>query len=530
MRYTVYSNGNLILDTQNENFKIFNPKVDLELNKTGSLTFTIYPDNPNFNSLQKLKSIITVYQDNYLLFRGRILDEEEGFHNEKQVICEGELAFLLDSIQRPYAFHGDTFTTVSELFTYYITNHNSQVDADHQFTVGNITVMDANNYVARSDSTYLNTWDSINQKLIRSYGGYLWVRHEDGVNYIDFLADFSSISSQKIEFGKNLLDVKKITKGEDIATAIIPLGAKLENSEQRLTIESVNDGVDYVFNQDAVNSYGWIFKTAIWDDVTVASNLLNKANDFLATAILSDVSIDLTAADLSKTGQDVSAFHMGVYIPVSSTFHNLDANFLVNKLSINLLDPKSDKLTLGTSCKTLTEQSQSLSNALVAERVERTQTMNSAIAEVREETVSLISQASDSILSSVYENYYTIGDTDAIVNILGTEFEQTKEAFNFTFNALFKDIDDVQAGTEAEFTAWRRYIRFEDGNIILGKKGNELILKIQNDRISFLNLNVEVAYFSNRKLYVTDGEYLRSLKIGNFSFIPRENGNLSFKI
>ena len=56
-----------------------------------------------------------------------------------------------------------------------------------------------------------------------------------------------------------------------------------------------------------------------------------------------------------------------------------------------------------------------------------------------------------------------------------------------------------------------------------------VILKIQNDRISFMQGGTEVAYFSNRKLYVTDGEYINSLKVGKYSFFPRANGNLSFK-
>lgn len=530
MRYTVYSDNNLILDTQNENFRIVNPKVDLELNKTGSLSFTIYPDNPNFNSLQKLKSIITVYQDDYLLFRGRILDEEEGFHNEKQVICEGELAFLLDSIQRPYSFFEENHTTVSELFTFFITNHNSQVDAEHQFTVGNITVTDPNNYVVRSDSTYLNTWESLNQKLINSYGGYLWVRHEDGVNYIDYLADFNLISPQIIRFGQNLLNVKKITKGEDIATAIIPLGAKLENSENRLTIESVNNGIDYVFDQTAVDSHGWIYKTVIWDDVTIASNLLNKTNNYLASAVLSDVSIDLTAADLSKTGQDISAFHMGVYIPVSSTFHSLDANFLVKKLSLNLLNPRSDKLTLGTSFQSFTEQTNQHNNAITTAIVEQTQNLKNAIVELENQTYSIISQTSNQILLSVREDYYLKGETDALVSSLSTELEQTNNSFDFRFNQLTQDVESVQAGTDAEFQAWKKYIRFVDGDIILGEEGNPLILRIENDRISFLQNAVEVAFFSNNKLFVTDGEFLNQLTIGSYKFIPRANGNLSIKI
>ena len=102
--YRVCCDGLTLYNSKLENLQIFNPSLELELNKTGSFQFTLYPQHPQYNRIQKLKSIITVYQDDYLLFRGRVLEEELGFHNEKHIVCEGSLAFLLDSIQSPYDF------------------------------------------------------------------------------------------------------------------------------------------------------------------------------------------------------------------------------------------------------------------------------------------------------------------------------------------------------------------------------------------------------------------------------------------
>ena len=53
------------------------------------------------------------------------------------------------------------------------------------------------------------------------------------------------------------------------------------------------------------------------------------------------------------------------------------------------------------------------------------------------------------------------------------------------------------------------------------------MLHIENNRIGFLDDGAEVAYFSNKKLNVTDGHFLNSLRIGSFAFVPRANGNLS---
>lgn len=546
--YKVYCDEFLIYSSEIDELKIFNPKLELELNKTGSFDFSIYPAHPYFDKLKRLKSIITVYQDGYMLFRGRILNDQQGFYNEKQVSCEGELAFLIDSVQRPYDFFtGDKYTTVQDLFTFYINNHNAQVDEEHQFKVGNISVVDPNNYIVRSDSQYLTTWDSIQKKLIDSYGGYLWVRHESDGNYIDYLSDFDVISSQNVEFGKNLVNLNKMTKGEDIATAIIPLGAKIKDedgndTEQRITISEINGGIDYVINEEAVEMYGKIFKTVVWEDVTVPANLKRKAEEYLADAINLIVTIELDAVDLSAIDRDISSFKMGTYVKVVTSPHNLNSAFLVQKLSINFLNPKSNRLTLGTTYSTFTEQTSSENknveglvvtieqiNANYAVNQARVSEIESSLIQFTQQFTSEISQMSEQIMLSVGENVYLKSETDQLVSALETLLIQTSDSFEFQFNQFNANVEDVANGVDARFSEISKYIRFIDGNIVLGEEGNELTLKIENDRISFLEGSAEVAYFSNNKLYVTDGEYLNSLKIGNFSFLPRSNGNLSFK-
>ena len=119
--------------------------------------------------------------------------------------------------------------------------------------------------------------------------------------------------------------------------------------------------------------------------------------------------------------------------------------------------------------------------------------------------------------------------TDALVSSVSTELTQTQKSIEIQFKQFSADVEAVAAGADAEFEEIRKYIRFIDGKILLGEVGNELELQIANDRISFLQDGAEVAYFSDRKLYVTDGQYTHSLQIGNFAFMPRANGNLSFK-
>ena len=527
--YRVYSDSNLLHHDNLEQLRILDPSVELELNKTGSFVFTVNPDHPRLPFVKRMKSIIQVWQDDFLLFRGRVLDEEVGWHNEKTFTCEGELAFLIDSIQRPYDFTG----SISEFLGILLVNHNAQVDPEKHFTLGVVTVTDPNDYIVRSDIDYVSTWDVINKKLIDMLGGFLQVRHEDGVNYLDYLKESTLLAPQKITFGKNLLDLKRSRKGEEIATVIIPLGAKVKDEEgkdtdKRLTIESVNGGADFVQDSDAIAQYGTIVKTVIFDDVTDPENLKTKGQAILSDSVKQWESIELTAADVA----DMTSFHIGTLAQTESSHHGLNQRMLVTKLSLKLFEPWANKMTMGKTIPAFSEAVKGISDSqgVILQTAERNaQVTSEAVYNVEQNLLASIQVSEQNIQSVVAENYYLKEDTDALISSVSTTIEQTQKSVEIQFNQFSQDIEAVANGTDAEFEEIRKYIRFVDGQILLGEVGNELELQIANDRISFLQDGAEVAYFSNRKLYVTDAEILHSLQLGNFAFMPRANGNLSFK-
>lgn len=531
--YKVYCDSLLLYHSKLESLKIFNPSLELELNKTGSFVFTVYPDHPQYGWIQKLKSIITVYQGDYLVFRGRVLDDETGFYNEKHITCEGELAFLLDSVQRPYDYTG----TIAGYLNLLIDSHNAHVEESKWFTVGNVTVTDPNDYIVRSSIDYVNTWDEMQKKLLDLLGGYIVVRHEGYVNYIDYLQDFTLLSPQKITFGENLLDLKRIRKGADIATALIPLGAKLQDEEgkdtdTRLTIAAVNEGLDYITDPAGVDKYGFICVTNVWDDVTEAANLLTKGKAHLAGLVNQAETVELTAADLATVNTSFSSFHLGTYVQVNSKPHGIAQNLLVVKLSLKPLEPGANKLTLGGAFNGLSSALAGVSGAqreivLSMEKTEKTAA--EAVYNVERNMLASLQASEEGIKATVAESYYLKEDTDALVSAVSTEIEQTKNSVEIQFNQYSANLEAVAAGTDAEFEEIRKYIRFVDGKILLGEVGNELELQIANDRINFMQDGAEVAYFTNRKLYVTDAQFLHSLQLGNFAYMPRANGNLSFK-
>ena len=536
--YQIYCDGQLLHDPRLQDYQLLSPSLSLELNKTGSFTFTQYPNHPMAGLVQKLKSVIEVKKDGAVLFRGRPLSGKEGFYRQQDYTCEGELAFLLDSRVRPFEMAGG----VTELFTYLINQHNEQVDETKRFQVGTVTVTDPNDYINRSNVTYETTWDILNTRLLNTLGGYLWVRHEaDGV-YLDYLADFPYMSTQRITFGENLLDYARTRDGSEIATALIPLGARLtdadgKQTEERLTISDVNDGKDYVYDQAAVEQYGWIFTTQNWDDVTQAGNLKQKGLDALREKIKTVDTIEMTAADLSQMDKSFDDFRIGQYVFVDSLPHGMDGEkFLVTKMTLNLSDPSQNKLTFGRVKSSFTEET-NRDHQTVGDLISRTEAIesnyvtNDTVTSITEDVWTRIDQTAESIMSEVGSTYVT---SEGFEEELNTRFTQTEEGWEMTFNQFRQWAETENGETQTAFEELRKYIRFLDGNIILGDRNNDLQCIITNAKISFTQNGTEVAYISNNKLYITNAEVLDRFTVGNpssgyFDWIPRANGNLGMK-
>ncbi len=356
--YTIYADGQLVYapTLSAEGYAAVSPKVVTELNKAGSAQFILTPDNAMYGRIRKLKSVVTVYDGGEEIFRGRVLHDEKDFYNRKDIYCEGELAFLLDSVVRPYSFKGG----VADLFRKFLDSHNSQVDSWKQFRAGEVTVTDPNDYIVRASSDYPNSFSEMTAKLTRLMGGYLRPRLADGVRYLDYVADYGGISGQAIEFGSNLLDISEYISAEDVFTVLIPLGAGQQDSDGnttgRLTVSSVNGGKDCIEDGNAVSLFGRITKVQEWDDVTVASNLLRKGKQCLAEGIEMAVSLTVKAVDLHLLGVDTGRIRLGDYVRVISLPHSLDKYFLCSRISYDLVNPQNTEFTLGTAFSSMTDR------------------------------------------------------------------------------------------------------------------------------------------------------------------------------
>ena len=347
--YRIYLDGELFYDPRLPEYALTGIKCDLEVNKTGTLRFTIPAKHPLIGSVQKMYSELTLYQDKDWLYSGRVLSDDTDFDGNRTIECEGELSYLLDSIQRYHEYHD---ISVKDYFTDLIAKHNADVDDRKRFVVGTVTVVDPNDSLYRY-STYESTWATIEDRLIKRLGGYIRIRHENGKRIIDYIEDYENVNSQVIRFGENILDLIQEVSCEDLATVIIPLGKRDEETDERLTIKSVNGGRDYLEDPDAIALYGRIVKTVEYDDVTLPENLLRKGKEVLNRQKLLIPSITITAIDLHLLDVDIERCKVGDHIRVVSEPHGIDEEMMVLRIELDIQQPQNSRLTLGATKVTL---------------------------------------------------------------------------------------------------------------------------------------------------------------------------------
>lgn len=378
--YRIYCDDKTLHDVRDEEYQLITPKISLELNRTGSFEFGILPSHPHANDIKKLKSRLKVYdadvsdsrETSRLLYCGRSITDQRDFEYTGQITCEGELSYLLDTIQRPHTYGSQSgeihkADTNIAIFKRLIEEHNSQVEKEKQFEMG---IVDIDSAEIKSLATnYETTWDFINTNFLEKYEGYLRVRYENNVRYLDYVKQYGKVSTQVIRFGENLLDFQKYVKAEDIKTAIIPIGASVGTNNVTIKTASGHDGKDYVCSKEAVNLYGWIYSKVDFPEINDPNTLLKEAQEYLKKSINLAITIELTAVDLHMIDVDIDSIGLGDLIPCVSEYHGLlstlgdvSTYYLVSKYELDLENPANTKITLGKTLSVLSEKMASNAN------------------------------------------------------------------------------------------------------------------------------------------------------------------------
>jgi len=371
--FHIYADGKSIYEPIDDELIVNSPKLTLEMGKAGALQFIVPPTHKYYNLFQQLRTIVTVELDGVEIFRGRVLSNNRNFQNMRTIYCEGNLAYLVDSVQQGKKFKG----TTHELFRRIIQQHNARVESDKEFRVGTINIEDREIILSGTTdkddqeqaealettnfdyeqivlNSIVDDWqtsfDYIESCLIDYCGGYLRTRRVGNTNYIDLVTDYGNTAVQEIEFGTNLLDLTEEVSAEDVFTVLIPLG------DDNLTIAEVNNGSDELVDAAGVERYGRIVKTHVFDNVNKASTLLENARRFMASHVNMPITVVVKAIDMHLVDRSVREIYVGDRVHVNSLPHDIVDYLVCTKIEYDLNNPANNTYTFGNPRQTMTER------------------------------------------------------------------------------------------------------------------------------------------------------------------------------
>lgn len=509
--YSIYADGACIYSDvfALESMKVLNPKLVLEDNGAGSLSMKLPPMNVGYSSIVRMITDISVQKDGEEIWAGRVLSENKDFWNNRDLYCEGEMAFFNDSSQPPAEYSGLSVRAYLERL---IAVHNSKVTPNRRFTLGAVTVVDKNfpTYYTNYEKTM-----AILNALVEQYGGHLRVRKVNGVRYLDYLAEYPDTCSQVIQFGSNLIDFTRKWDSTEFATVIVPLGNRLDDSpiealDAYLTVESVNQGSMYVQSNEAVAAYGWIEKTVTWDEVSDPAVLLEKAKTYLTDLQFDNLELELSALDLHYLDVNTEAVKLLDEIRVISRPHGLDRMFPVKKLEIPLDNPEQTQFTLGDSVKTSLTSVNNQTSAAILQKIEGLPKAHSILKEAKENATQIMNMATTGYITITKDQYGS--ETLYISNV--RDYKKADKLWKWNMNGLGYSNDGGKTFGLAITM---------DGSIV----ADYITTGVLNADV--IRAGVLKDYGGNFSLDFETGKLTMkkgSINIGNGNFTVDENGNL----
>lgn len=478
----------------NNDTKLLSGKITKDVDSIESFQFSISPKSPHYNDFTGLTTFVKVTNTkrNKVLFEGRVLPTTDSMESsgalDKEVTCEGLLAFLHDSVQDYYALSNND---LRPFLQHMIDVHNKQVDDYKKIKLGVVTVTSSSDNVYKSIDDAKTTYETIQEKLIDKYGGEVRLRHEADGLYLDYMPEIGAKSNQDIRLRSNLVSIKRAIDPSGLFSIIKPLGARAEStdttendseiSQPRLTIETVNNGSPFLYDQKMIAKIGRVVMPVTWDDVKTASILKSKGQQTLDSQKTVKEQIQITAVDLSMIDKDVDDFDCGNYHHTINRMQGIDEDYRIVGQSIDICAPFSSTMSIGDKLLSQEQyeitlrkqqeqqfqQAQVMMDKLSAETAKANQLSNDAITaaqSAKETATKLETDLNNADLAGVKADITTIkNQQDTIITNLGEMGQSMIDLQAFKTNQLEintsqtktntaqKAINDAQVTTNKDF-------------------------------------------------------------------------------
>lgn len=341
--YSVYLDGEIMLQSGSDKIPIIDGNMRHKLSSTAEWDISVLPTNPRYGDIMLRKSIVEVKQDGVSVWRGCVIEQTKNFLNTKILTLANELSFLQDTRHDPFTFDG----TPQRLLLGILNGHNERCDENKKLALGTVFGLKLNQYNVKYET--FETHFDILKDARDVVGGYLIPRRVGGTTYVDWLGSLPC-SGQRVEFGKNLVDLEDVLDTSDAITCLYPVG------KDGLTISAVNGGQTWIQNSARVMMYGKIFGVENFSDIEDASVLLAAGKEALNSAPVEGRSIRLSAVDLHTLGLNENAIGVGMSVHVYSLPHGLDAVMPVTEKEQSLVSASDCTITLGSDNAKISDQ------------------------------------------------------------------------------------------------------------------------------------------------------------------------------
>ena len=153
-------------------------------------------------------------------------------------------------------------------------------------------------------------------------------------------------------------------------------------------------------------------------------------------------------------------------------------------------------------------------------------TANGVATSTSEQITQVVKDSQEIILAALAE-YATTSDLESLKETISSQLSVMSDAIEIRFDQSAERIEDVNGDLQAQYEEISKFFRYTLDGMVIGEGDNQITLRLDHDRLSFLDGGLEVAWITNKLLNITDVIIKNSLQIGRFAWIPRRSGNLS---
>lgn len=349
------------IDSDNQ---ILAGKMNIIQNGVSQVTLSIGLNNSLYMRLNPIVGLVKIINtiDNSQVFFGRVLKpinemNRKGMYREDYIL-EDFMSYFKDT-QQPYMKIANNGPR--DFIERIISNHNARCETHKRFKVGYVTMTAETDLLFRYVG-YQSTFETLSEHVIGKIGGYIKIRHTQDGLYIDWLAEAGIYIDSPIEAGENIKHAKKEGVFDEIITRLVPLGSDIETEEvnedvdairERIGIVNVNNGVDYIQDDDLIKQFGIREGSIDWPEIDDEQTLLDRGEQYMEGQKLIVSTWTVEVVDKSMIDSRYKKYEVGNTHPINNLPMSGIEILQITEMEIDFLNPQRISLVVGADKQTL---------------------------------------------------------------------------------------------------------------------------------------------------------------------------------